>query len=180
MGSHYIYTKTYSSPLGELLMGVYKDQLVLCDWKYRKMRKTIDKRIQSYLSSCYKETSQNDCIDKTIVQLEEYCKNKRQVFDIPIRLIGTEFQISVWKALQNIPYGQTISYLELSQSIQNKGAIRAVGSANGANCISIIIPCHRVVGSNGELTGYAGGLSVKKKLLSIENATRFPIQTSLF
>lgn len=84
---------------------------------------------------------------------------------------GTEFQQIVWRELLNIPYGVTVSYLELSRKLSDPKAIRAVASANGANAISILIPCHRIIGSNRELTGYAGGLSAKKKLLELEGAT---------
>ena len=98
---------------------------------------------------------------------------------MPIHLIGTEFQKSVWKQLQEIPYGETRSYLKLSQELGNEKAIRAVASANGANGISIIIPCHRIIGSNKELVGYAGGLPGKKKLLELENPN-FNTQLTLF
>ena len=84
-------------------------------------------------------------------------------------MVGTEFQKSVWEELLKIPYGQTASYLELSRAIGNEKAVRAVANANGANAIGIIIPCHRIIGSDGSLTGYAGGLDVKRKLLEIEN-----------
>ena len=83
-------------------------------------------------------------------------------------MVGTDFQKSVWEALMNIPYGKTVSYLELSQNIGKPKAVRAVANANGANALSLFIPCHRIIGKDGSLTGYAGGLEIKKKLLELE------------
>lgn len=101
-------------------------------------------------------------------QLEEYFCGRRKVFDLPLKLDGTPFQKSVWKALIKIPYGKTASYLDIAESIGNKNACRAVGMANNRNKIAIVIPCHRVIGKNGSLTGYAGGLDVKERLLELE------------
>ena len=100
--------------------------------------------------------------------MEEYFARKRKAFDIPLLFIGTDFQKSVWQELLNIPYGKTVSYGELSQKLGNSKAVRAVATANGANAISIFVPCHRVIGKNGNLTGYGGGLEVKEKLLELE------------
>jgi len=102
-------------------------------------------------------------------QLDEYFTNKREIFDIPLDLKGTDFQKIVWSELLKIPYGKTISYKELSLRLGDVKAIRAVGAANGANPVSIIVPCHRVIGSDGSLTGYAGGLWRKKWLLEHES-----------
>lgn len=164
---HAIYIKNYQSPFGEIIIGSYNDQLVLCDWKYRKMRDAIDLRIKKSLDTDFIEKT-TPIIGETIDQLNEYAAGKRKVFGIPLLLVGTEFQQSVWNKLLTIPYGQTTSYLKLSQSLNNPKAIRAVASANGANALSILVPCHRVIGSNNELIGYAGGLSAKRKLLSLE------------
>ena len=136
--------------------------------KYRRMRTTIDKRIQKGLNAEYIEES-SVVIEETIKQLQEYFASERKAFDIPLFTVGTEFQKSVWEGLLKIPYGATASYLELSKNIGNEKAVRAVASANGANAIGIIIPCHRIIGSNGDLVGYAGGLPAKKKLLELEN-----------
>ncbi len=103
-------------------------------------------------------------------QLSEYFERKRVHFEVPIALHGTTFQQSVWNLLRTIPYGETCSYGELADLLGNRLAIRAVGLANGRNPISIIIPCHRVVGSNGSLMGYAGGLERKRRLLELEAA----------
>jgi methylated-DNA-[protein]-cysteine S-methyltransferase len=132
------------------------------------MRTTIDKRIQKGLKAEYVEES-TEVIEETIKQMNEYFAGKRKGFDIPLLMVGTDFQKSVWEGLIQIPYGTTASYLELSRNIGNEKAVRAVASANGANAISIMIPCHRIIGSNGDLVGYAGGLPVKKQLLELEN-----------
>ena len=112
---------------------------------------------------------QNDPIlSKAIKQLEEYFSGDRREFELPISAVGTEFQQQVWKALTTIPYGETWSYQDLANAIGNPKAVRAVGLANGKNPVSVIVPCHRVIGKNGKLTGYAGGVERKAKLLKLE------------
>lgn len=152
----------------DLILGAYESKLCLLDYRYRVKRDTIDKRIQKALKSQYVE--QNDeVIDKTVVQLNEYLENKREEFDIPLLLSGSDFQKSVWEALLKIPYGETHTYKDQSISIGNEKAVRAVANANGANAIAIIVPCHRIIGTNGKLTGYAGGLDLKQMLLEVES-----------
>ncbi len=107
-----------------------------------------------------------------IRQLKEYFACKRADFDLPLAPEGTEFQRAVWRQLQEIPYGETISYGELARRVGNPKASRAVGAANGQNPIPIVIPCHRVIGSNGKLTGFGGGLSTKERLLALEAKQR--------
>ena len=160
--------QTYKSPVGEMLLGSYEGKLCLADWKYRRMRTSIDKRIQNGLKAEYVEQG-TEVIAETIKQMKEYFANERKDFDIPLLMVGTVFQKSVWEGLIKMHYGTTASYLELSKNIGNEKAVRAVASANGANAISILIPCHRIIGSNGDLTGYAGGLPTKKKLLELEH-----------
>jgi len=157
----------YKSPIGELILGSFEDKLCLTDFRYRKMRTTIDKRIQKGLDAEYVE-KESEVIKESIKQLDEYFNMQRKVFDIPLLMVGTEFQKSVWKALIEISFGETASYLEQAKKIDNEKAVRAVASANGANAIGIIIPCHRIIGSDGSLVGYAGGLPAKKKLLALE------------
>lgn len=108
-------------------------------------------------------------IKKAYTELCEYLDGKRKVFDFPIEAVGTKFQMSVWDKLREIPYGQTISYKELAAMIGNEKACRAVGMANNKNPIIIAIPCHRVIGSNKKLVGYAAGLDIKRKLLEMES-----------
>ena len=163
-----ICTQIYNSPVGEIILGSYEGKLCLADWQYRRMRTAIDKRLQKGLKAEYCEDS-SEVIDETIKQMKEYFAGERKDFDIPLLMIGTMFQKSVWEGLIKIPYGTTASYLELSRNIGNEKAVRAVASANGANAISILIPCHRIIGSNGDLVGYAGGLPTKKKLLELES-----------
>lgn len=169
-----IYINSFKTPVGELILGSYQNKLCLCDWKYRKMRTTIDNRIKQGLKSEFFDGS-TPVIEETKLQLEEYFNQQRQKFDIPLTLVGTHFQKSVWNALLEIPYGETYSYLKLSEHLNNKEAIRAVASANGANAISILVPCHRIIGTDGKLVGYAGGLPAKKKLLELENAIQKPL-----
>lgn len=111
-----------------------------------------------------------ELLSMATIQLDEYFQGKRTVFSLPFKLIGTTFQLAVWKELQNIPYGQTISYKEIAQKINKPKAYRAVGMANNKNPLPIIIPCHRVIGSNGKLIGYAGGLKLKNYLLELEQS----------
>lgn len=101
-------------------------------------------------------------------QLAAYFRQELQTFDVPLNPMGTDFQRRVWDELQRIPYGQTVSYNDIAARINSPQAVRAVGAANGKNSIPIIIPCHRVIGSNGSLTGFGGGLEVKRKLLALE------------
>lgn len=114
----------------------------------------------------------SELTNRTANELQEYLAGKRTAFDIPLAPAGTEFQRAVWKALQNIPYGQTRSYADIAAVVGNPKATRAVGSANNRNPIAVLIPCHRVVGANGKLTGYAGGLALKQRLLDLERAHR--------
>jgi methylated-DNA-[protein]-cysteine S-methyltransferase len=170
-----IYYQLYESPVGCLKIASFNNRLCLADWNFRKMRKSIDNRISNGLKSEFKaETS--EVIEQTKEQLTEYFHKQRTQFDLPIRCVGTPFQVQVWEALQKIPIGKTETYLGLSRLLGNEKAIRAVAAANGANAISIIIPCHRIIGSDGSLVGYAGGLSAKKKLLLLEGG----IQNSQF
>ncbi len=174
MSSQIIYIHHYPSPLGELVLGDYNNQLCLCDWRYRKMRNEVDNRLLNGLQATF-EIQTTPLLEETMVQLAAYMDKKLTHFDLPLLLVGTDFQQSVWKALQQVEYGKTQTYLGLSKQLNNPKAIRAVASANGANAISIIIPCHRIIGSNQELVGYAGGLSVKRKLLALEQGSQLTL-----
>lgn len=164
-----IQTAYYKTNFGELLIGSYQDQLCLCDWRYRKMRSSIDQRIQKGLQAKYVEED-SEIIKKTRTQLAAYFAGERTSFDLPLLMVGSNFQKKVWQELLRIPWGQTESYAGLSLKLGDMKAIRAVASANRANAISIIVPCHRILGSDGSLTGYAGGLATKQKLLRLEHA----------
>jgi methylated-DNA-[protein]-cysteine S-methyltransferase len=116
-----------------------------------------------------RKVQETHIIKDAAVQITEYFDGKRKTFDLPLNPQGTDFQLRVWKALQNIPYGETRSYADIAAITGNPKAYRAVGMANHHNPIPIIIPCHRVIGANGSLTGYAGGLELKQRLLNLES-----------
>ncbi|WP_298474787.1 methylated-DNA--[protein]-cysteine S-methyltransferase [uncultured Maribacter sp.] len=118
-----------------------------------------------------------EVLEDTVYQLREYFKEERKDFNLILNPEGTDFQKRVWKALEDIPYGKTISYMDLSKTLGDPKAIRAVAAANGKNPLWIVVPCHRVIGSDGSLTGYAGGLHRKKWLLELESPAK---QQSLF
>jgi len=157
----------YKTKIGELVLGSFNGKLCFLDFRYRKMRKSVDERIKNGLKAEFIER-EDEVIAKTKKQLDEYLAGDRKEFDIPLLMVGTDFQKKVWNALLQVPYGSTLSYLQLAKNINNEKAVRAVASANGANSIGVIIPCHRIIGSDGKLVGYAGGLSVKKRLLKLE------------
>ncbi len=161
----------HETEIGEFIIASFGKKICILDFKNRKNRGTIDKRIKRYLKSEFLE-SENDLIIKTKKQIDEYLMGNRKFFNIPILSLGTEFQQKVWNELLKIPYGKTISYLELANRIGNPKAVRAVALANNANAISLIIPCHRVISSNGKMCGYAGGILVKKKILDIESGRK--------
>lgn len=160
----------YPTCCGEIIIGAYNEQICLCDWKCRKNRDTIDRRIQKGLNAGYKVKT-SPIIRQAITQLDEYFNKQRTTFDLPLLTVGTDFQKKIWNLLMDIPYGTIESYMALSQRFGNPKAIRAVSSANGANALSILIPCHRVIGSKGQLVGYAGGVEAKQMLLNLESTT---------
>ncbi len=162
-----IMLREFSSPCGELLLGEYDGRLCLCDWRYRRNREAVDRRIKRIVNSDYR-VGDSHLLQLAVTQLDEYFVGERECFSVPLYLAGTEFQQQVWRALQTIPFGEKVSYLQLAESLGNRKGIRAVASANGANALSLFIPCHRVVGSDGSLTGYAGGLKAKQFLLDLE------------
>lgn len=163
-----IIVKEYTSPCGELLLGSCGDKLCMCDWKVgEKRRQRIDNRILKGLHGVFRNGS-SPIIEKAIEELEEYFRGERRHFDISLLTVGTDFQQRVWDELLRIPYGTTLSYGMLAEKMGCPNSVRAVASANGANAISIFIPCHRIIGSNHTLTGYAGGLTAKAHLLNIE------------
>jgi methylated-DNA-[protein]-cysteine S-methyltransferase len=159
----------HKTEIGELILGSFRDKLCLLDFRSGEMRRAVDDRIKKGLNAEFVEQD-DEILEKTRTQLDEYLKGCRTEFDIPLLMVGTDFQKSVWNALLKVPYGATSTYLRLAKRIKNEKAVRAVGNANAANPISIIIPCHRIIGSNGELVGYGGGLSLKKRLLRLEQS----------
>ena len=162
-----IFIQSYVSPCGQLLLGSYGDRLCLCDWATESPRPLVDHRLQHFLKASYRQGS-TDVIEMARQQLDGYFRHKRRSFDIPLLFVGTDFQKEVWQALSTIPYGTTVSYAALAEQIGSPRSVRAVANANGVNAISIFAPCHRVIGSDGSLTGYAGGLAAKSFLLALE------------
>jgi methylated-DNA-[protein]-cysteine S-methyltransferase len=149
----------FESPVGDLLLAGSSDGLKLVSFGAGKRARRVDPEWKLDGSSFV----------EVMDQLQSYFAGERKKFEIPLVLEGTDFQKSVWSALQKIPYGETVSYKELAGKVGNPKAVRAVGAANGANPIPIIIPCHRVVGNDGSLTGFGGGLPLKKRLLELES-----------
>lgn len=160
-------TGYFETPYGELILGSHSKRLCLCDWRERDNRAQIDARLQRGVLGKFIERD-DDLLRETRRQLDQYFARERKQFELPLLMIGSPFQRMVWNRLCEIPYGQTASYLDVAEALGNAQAVRAVASANGANAISIIVPCHRVVGSSGKLVGYAGGLETKAKLLRLE------------
>lgn len=156
------YTTRYQSPLGELTLSGTDDGLGAIYFPVHK-HAPEDRKSWQERSEHFEDVSQ---------QLDEYFRGRRRKFDLKLAPQGTPFQLQVWSELQKIPYGTTISYGELAQRIGKPKASRAVGMANGRNPLSIIIPCHRVIGKNGKLTGYGGGLSNKQALVELELGKR--------
>ena len=155
-----MFYKIYNFEIGKLAICEENQKIVMVNRV--KTENDVDEIIKNNVQ---KET---ELIKNTRKQLDEYFAGNRKQFDIPIKLEGTDFQIKVWKELLKIPYGETCTYLDIAKRIGNPKAYRAVGMANNKNKIMIIIPCHRVIGSNKKLVGYAGGLDVKEKLLKLE------------
>ena len=129
---------------------------------------SLERRKTSHINNRDFINDKNIIIEKTIFQLSEYFDGKRKNFNIPLELSGTNFQLKAWEALKKIPYAKTVSYSDQAKLAGNPKATRAIGNANNANPISIIIPCHRVIGKSGELVGYGGGLDRKDYLLNLE------------
>ncbi len=161
----------YKTKIGELIIGSYDNKLCLLDFRYRRMRSTVDNRIKKYLKAEFID-KEDDIILETKKQLDEYLSGKRKDFDIPLLMLGTDFQKEVWQELLGVDYGTTATYLDIAERIDNPKAVRAVASANGANAIALIIPCHRIIESNGGLGGYGGGVAVKKRLLKLESENK--------
>lgn len=171
-----IRVQPYCSPCGVLLLGSFGERLCLCDWQVEKHRDHVDRRLKRFLRADFEEGT-SPVIGEAAKQLDEYFAGKRKAFDVPLFFAGTDFQQTVWKELVKIPFGKRVSYGELAARIGMPKAVRAVANANGANSMSIFVPCHRVIGSDRSLTGYGGGLPAKKFLLEAESAEQLPLWT---
>ncbi len=156
-----LYYQTINSPVGAIHIATDGKNLRALALKgnWDKVKNRLDSMIEK----------QHPILEQTKEQLDEYFAQKRRVFELPIYFEGTNFEVSAWKALLKIPFGETRSYSEQAKAIGNPKAVRAIGRANGLNLISIIVPCHRVIGKSGKLTGFASGLDDKRFLLKMEN-----------
>ncbi len=159
------------TPLGPMIAMASENGVCLLEFVERKMLETQIKRLIKYLN-CVIVPGFNEHLKNLKKQLDEYFSGKRMDFDVPLDLPGTKFQLSVWNELQKLPYGKTTSYESIAKQIENKNAVRAVATANGDNRLAIVIPCHRVIGKDGKLRGYGGGLWRKKWLLDFEQRTQ--------
>ena len=157
------YSQIDDSPVGPLLLAGDQDALHVLSFGVGSRPRKIDTEWQPDRKGVLKIVRR---------ELEEYFAGRLKRFSTPVAFNGTQFQNAVWQELQRIPYGETISYLDLAKRIKKPDAVRAVGMANGANPIAIIVPCHRVIGSNGLLTGFGGGLPTKRALLELEKGQR--------
>ena len=149
-------TTLLETPCGQLLLGAESGRLCLCSWLHEIVATTITSDVDGQLLS------------EACRQLREYFAHERLEFQLPLSMHGTPFQQSAWKAMLTIPYGQTISYAEEALRAGHPTALRAIGNANGRNPLAIIVPCHRVIASNGQLGGYSSGLDYKRFLLRLE------------
>lgn len=152
------YFTTMESPLGEITIQAC-DEGVLGVWFATHTTRPAD---------LGKKQPDHPLLEATVVQLDAYFSGQRRSFDLPLVFKGTAFQQQVWQALTAIPYGEVCSYKQLAEAIGRPNAVRAVGAANGKNPLSVLVPCHRVIGANGKLTGYAGGTERKAALLALE------------
>lgn len=176
-----LYTKNIETPVGLIFAAANEQGIFIFDFVERQGGlDKIKQRIVKHWKAVFVE-KQHSSIRILEQQVSEYFENKRQKFDLQLKFSGTEFQQQVFAALSQIPFGQTISYQQLAKQMNNPLAIRAIAKANGENCLAILIPCHRVIASNGLLTGYSGGIEAKKWLLDFERGRpNTPLQSSLF
>lgn len=162
-----LYSRQLKTPVGAMTAWAGDDGLYLFDFEYRTMLPQIQQRVLTYFKATVSE-GDHPVFGLLETQLADYFTGSLQAFNLPLQLAGSPFQIGVWKGLMDIPFGKVRTYKQQSVLHGDEKAIRAVASANGANGIAIIVPCHRVVGTNGSLTGYGGGLHRKKWLLDHE------------
>lgn len=158
----------YDSPCGSLILGSYSGKLCLCDWDIPSRRERINKRLCRVLHTGIIEQN-TDITTYAATLLDRYFRGCFELDRIDMLCIGTDFQCRIWDELKNIPAGKMVSYLQLARNLGHPEAVRAVANAVGANPLSIFIPCHRIVGSNGTIGGYAGGLQAKTYLLRHES-----------
>ena len=164
-----INTKYHETTIGEMVLGSFQGRLCLIGSAREGRSGVLSPRFEQRLDARL-VLQDDETLERTARQLDEYLSGNRREFDIPLLLVGTDFQRSVWNALLQVPYGGTASYLQIARAIGKGKAVRAVGSACRANPIGIVVPCHRIIGSDGSLVGYYGGLALKQQLLNLEQS----------
>lgn len=162
-----IKVRRYDSPCGVLILGSCGGSLCMCDWQKSMRGDAVRRRLERFLDAEF-EPGESAVTDAAAGQLDEYFDGRRRCFDVPLLLVGTEFQRTVWDELRRIPFGETVPYVELARRIGRPSAVRAVAGSVGANALSVFVPCHRIIGVDRSLTGYAGGLDAKRRLLALE------------
>lgn len=158
------------TPLGNMQALVSEKGVVMCDFVDRsEIAREMSGLMRWLLPGCRAVDGGHVYLDRLRAELDEYFEGRRKEFQIPLHLVGTPFQVRVWQALLQIPYGTTITYAQQARMIGNPAAVRAVAAANGRNRLPILVPCHRVIGADGSLTGYSGGVGRKAELLRLEH-----------
>jgi len=158
---------THKFPFSSLTLAEYKGDIIVCS--FGNDTRFLQELLRRYLPDV-SLVRKREPLQSALNQLGEYFAGNRKRFQVSVSFYGTEFQRRVWAQLKKIKYGETASYGDIARALGDKNLMRAVGGANGANPISIIIPCHRVIGANGKLVGYGGGMEMKRKLLNLEGA----------
>ena len=160
--------KEVKTPIGVMVFGSSEKGLCLLDFKYRKSFPRILKRINEYYGDS-ESNGTSQFIELAENELAKYLQGDLKIFTVPLDIRGSPFQLKVWNTLLQIKYGKTAFYLEIAKKVGRPTAVRAIANANGQNSIAVIIPCHRIIGSDGSLTGYGGGIKIKQKLLYLES-----------
>ena len=153
------------------MLGSFGERLCMCNWTVEKHPGRVERRLRERLGAEFAER-ETEVVRAAARELDEYFAGRRRSFDVPLLFAGSDFQEKVWRGLADVLYGETVTYSELAQMLGVPKSVRAVANANGANAISIFAPCHRVIGQDGSLTGYGGGLAAKKFLLELECGVR--------
>ncbi len=172
-----ITTYTLAPHLPRLILGEHEGRVCLCDWDLPQRKTVMLRQIGRYLALSEHDiqAETTPLLEQVKAYLDAYNSGSQASCDVPLLLLGTPFQQTVWQALRTIPYGTTLTYRQFAQRLHHESALRAIAHAIGQNPLSIILPCHRIIGTNGALTGYAGGLSAKAYLLQKEQASAYPV-----
>lgn len=161
--------KEIDSPVGRLYICAIDGHLCYVHYVEQfEARKQVEERLKKWVPSYQFSDDRCSCLVEAEKQIAAYFRGELRTFDLPLRMLGTDFQKEVWRALQTIPFGQTYTYRQIAEKVGRPNAVRAVGGANNRNPLAIIVPCHRVIGTNGQLVGYRGGLHRKELLLAHE------------